>query len=563
MLSLFRFTHIIRLLILVSLSGLNGCNTRQTHPTAAIATAHPLATQAGLTILKHGGNAFDAAVAVSAVLAVVEPTGSGLGGGGFWLLHREHDGYQVMIDGRETAPGAAHRDMYLGADGNHEKALSLNGPLAAGIPGLPAALDHISQHYGRLTLQQTLAPAIVHATSGFKVTPHYQSLAKFRLKTLQDSPAATQLFLEHNAVPEIGYVIKQTHLANTLEQLALQGRDGFYLGPIADQLVQGVTAAGGIWTHQDLEGYQVKERQPVTNSYHGYQITSAALPSSGGIVLSTILNQLEQLPLAQTDKAQQRHFVIEAMKRAYLDRSRYLGDSDFVAIPDHLTTKAYGQRLAATIEPDRTSDNSLFINDSSKGEDTTHFSIVDQYGNRVAATLSINYPFGSGFVAPGTGVLLNDEMDDFSAQVGAANGYGLVGNEANAIAAYKRPLSSMSPTFIENDQQLMVIGTPGGSRIITMVLLGILDFIDQKSAQDIVAAPRFHHQYLPNKVQIESSGFSQQEQQAMTDYGHDIQTLSRQYGNMQVITYDKSTHQLKAASDPRGEGQARVELITQ
>ena len=276
-----------------------------------------------------------------------------------------------------------------------------------------------------------------------------------------------------------------------------------------------------------------------------------------------MLNQLEQLPLSQADKAQQRHFVIEAMRRAYFDRSRYLGDSDFVAIPTHLTTKAYGQQLAATINPDHASDNSLLIDDSSKGEDTTHFSIIDQYGNRVAATLSINYPFGSGFVAPGTGVLLNDEMDDFSAQIGAANGYGLVGNEANAVAAHKRPLSSMSPTFIENDQHLMVIGTPGGSRIITMVLLGILDFIDQQSAQNIVAAPRFHHQYLPDRVQIESSGFSQQEQQAMVDYGNHIQALSRQYGNMQVITYDKINHTLEAASDPRGEGEARVEVITQ
>lgn len=552
-----------RVILLLALVSLSGCSTQQTHPTAAIATAHPLATQAGLDILNQGGNAFDAAVAISAVLAVVEPTGSGLGGGGFWLLHREHDNYQIMIDGRETAPGAAHRDMYLGADGNHEKALSLNGPLAAAIPGLPAALDHISQHYGQLTLQQALAPAIVHARSGFKVTPHYQTLAQFRLKTLQDSPAATQLFLEHNAVPAIGYVITQTDLANTLEQLALQGRDGFYLGPVADHLIQGVTAAGGVWTHRDLQDYQVKERQAVTNNYHGYKITSAALPSSGGIVLSTMLNQLEQLPLSQSDKAQQRHFVIEAMRRAYFDRSRYLGDSDFVAIPTHLTTKAYGQQLAATINPDHASDNSLLIDDASKGEDTTHFSIIDQYGNRVAATLSINYPFGSGFVAPGTGVLLNDEMDDFSAQIGAANGYGLVGNEANAVAAHKRPLSSMSPTFIENDQHLMVIGTPGGSRIITMVLLGILDFIDQQSAQNIVAAPRFHHQYLPDRVQIESSGFSQQEQQAIVDYGHDIQALSRQYGNMQVITYDKINHTLEAASDPRGEGEARVEVITQ
>jgi len=558
--ALFRPTLAFLLLLLISISG---CSTQPYHSKAAIATAHPLATQAGFDILTQGGNAFDAAVAVSAVLAVVEPAGSGLGGGGFWLLHREQDGYQVMIDGRETAPGAAHRDMYLGSDGQYEKTLSLNGPLAAGIPGVPAALDHISQHYGRLSLQHTLAPAIHHAKTGFKVTPHYQTLAKFRLKTLLASPAAAQLFLENNAVPTIDYVIKQPDLANTLEQLALQGRDGFYQGSVADQLIQGVSAAGGIWTHADLQAYQVKERRPVTGSYIGYRITSASLPSSGGIVLTTMLNQLEQLPLSQANEAQQRHLVIEAMRRAYFDRSRYLGDEDFVTVPSHLTTKAYGRQLAATIDSDHASDNGLLADSESKGEDTTHFSIIDHYGNRVSATLSINYPFGSGFVAPGTGVLLNDEMDDFSAQIGTANGYGLVGNEANAITAYKRPLSSMTPTFIENDQHLMVIGTPGGSRIITMVLLGILDFIDQKPAQDIVAAPRFHHQYLPNKVQIESSGFSQQQQQAIADYGHELQVLSRHYGNMQVITYDKNNDAFDAASDPRGEGEARVEMIRQ
>jgi gamma-glutamyltranspeptidase/glutathione hydrolase len=250
------------------------------------------------------------------------------------------------------------------------------------------------------------------------------------------------------------------------------------------------------------------------------------------------------------------------MRRAYFDRSYYLGDSDFVTIPDHLSTKAYAQNLAATINADRASHNKLLIDDLAKGEDTTHFSIIDQYGNRVAATLSINYPFGSGFVPPGTGVLLNDEMDDFSARIGTANVYGLVGNEANSIAANKRPLSSMSPTFIENDQHLMIIGTPGGSRIITMVLLGILDFIEQKPAKDIVSSPRFHHQYLPNKVQIESSGFSKEERQAIIAYGHDIQELTRQYGNMQIIIYDKITQELEAASDPRGEGQARVESLS-
>ena len=549
-------------LVLFLLISLSACSSLPPYSKVAIATAHPLATQAGLDILNQGGNAFDAAVAVSAVLAVVEPTGSGLGGGGFWLLHREHDNFQIMIDGRETAPDAAHRDMYLGPNGENEEKLSLNGPLAAGIPGLPAALDHINQKYGRLSLKQTLAPAILHAKSGFKVTSHYQSMAQLRLQTLQNSPAAAEIFLEYNTPPKIGHIIRQLDLANTLEKLASVGRNGFYQGAVANKLIQGVQAAGGIWTHSDLSDYQVKERQPIIGRYQGYKITSASLPSSGGIVLSTILNQLEYLPMSVVDEAQQRHFIIEAMRRAYFDRSYYLGDSDFVTIPEHLSTKAYAQNLAATINADRASDNKLLIDELAKGEDTTHFSIIDQYGNRVAATLSINYPFGSGFVPPGTGVLLNDEMDDFSARIDTANVYGLVGNEANSIAANKRPLSSMSPTFIENDQHLMIIGTPGGSRIITMVLLGILDFIDQQSAKDIVSSPRFHHQYLPNKVQIESSGFSKKERQAILAYGHDIQELTRQYGNMQIIIYDKMTGELQAASDPRGEGQARVESLS-
>ena len=549
-------------LVLFLLISLSACSSLPPYSKVAIATAHPLATQAGLDILNQGGNAFDAAVAVSAVLAVVEPTGSGLGGGGFWLLHREHDNFQIMIDGRETAPDAAHRDMYLGPNGENEEKLSLNGPLAAGIPGLPAALDHINQKYGRLSLKQTLAPAILHAKSGFKVTSYYESMAQLRLQTLQNSPAAAEIFLEYNIPPKIGHIIRQLDLANTLEKLASLGRNGFYQGAVANKLIQGVQAAGGIWTHSDLSDYQVKERQPIIGRYQGYKITSASLPSSGGIVLSTILNQLEYLPMSVVDEAQQRHFIIEAMRRAYFDRSYYLGDSDFVTIPEHLSTKAYAQNLAATINADRASDNKLLIDELAKGEDTTHFSIIDQYGNRVAATLSINYPFGSGFVPPGTGVLLNDEMDDFSARIGTANVYGLVGNEANSIAANKRPLSSMSPTFIENDQHLMIIGTPGGSRIITVVLLGILDFIDQQSAKDIVSSPRFHHQYLPNKVQIESSGFSKKERQAILAYGHDIQELTRQYGNMQIIIYDKMTGELQAASDPRGEGQARVESLS-
>lgn len=526
---------------------------------SAIATAHPLATQAGFEILEQGGNAFDAAIAISAALAVVEPAGSGIGGGGFWLLHRAQDGFQTMIDGRETAPSNAHRDMYLNQDGTVNKTLSLDGPLAAAIPGVPAALDHLSKHYGKLALSKSLAPATRYAEQGFPVSKHYQRLAKFRLKALQSSTEASSTILKQGQVPELGTLIIQTNLANTLKQIAAHGRAGFYQGPVADKLINGVQQAGGIWTHQDLTTYQIKEREPVTFNYQGYQITSASLPSSGGIVLANIFNQLTALDYAQQDTETQQHLLVETMRRSYLDRSRYLGDADFIDVPiSKLTSAEYAQQQAKTIDITKASISSELIDNVPKGEDTTHFSIIDTQGNRVSATLSINYPFGSGFIPEGTGVLLNDEMDDFSAQIGAANAYGLVGNEANAIAANKRPLSSMSPSFIEADDKLMVIGTPGGSRIITMVMHGLLGFIEGQTAKQIVSQPRFHHQYLPDAVQIESVGFNEKQVQHFKDKGHQIKQLNRQYGNMHVVIKNKQTGELSAASDPRGEGLAEV-----
>ena len=527
---------------------------------SAISSAHPLATQAGFEILEQGGNAFDAAIAVSAALAVVEPSGSGLGGGGFWLLHRASDGVRTMIDGREVAPNAAHQDMYLNNDGIVNKRLSLDGPLAAGIPGVPAALAHLSNHYGRLTLKQSLAPAIRYAKQGFKVSKHFQKLAAFRVEALNQSTDSRAIFLQNGLVPNLGTLIIQSDLANTLEQLAQHGRDGFYKGNIAKQLVKSVQESGGIWTLQDLQNYQIKERKPIISTYKGYTITSAALPSSGGIVLSSMLNQLEQLPLDNSDTSQRQHLIVEAMRRAYFDRSQYLGDADFISVPTQkLTSKTYAKQLAASIDLHQATRNIASENrHQNKGEDTTHFSIIDKEGNRVAATLSINYPFGSGFVAEGTGVLLNDEMDDFSAHAGSANAYGLIGNEANAIAANKRPLSSMTPSFIENDNRLMIIGTPGGSRIITMVLLGMLDFIDGKDAKTIVSQPRFHHQYSPNKIQVESIGFTSKALNQLKQRGHEVDVLSRQYGNMQVILQSKSSNKTTAASDPRGEGYSDV-----
>jgi gamma-glutamyltranspeptidase/glutathione hydrolase len=528
----------------------------------AVASAHPVATQAGIEILNQGGNAFDAAVAVSAVLAVVEPYSSGMGGGGFWLLHRASDRHEIMIDGREKAPGKAHRDMYLDEQGNVSKQLSLNGPLAAGIPGQPAALVHISKRYGKLPLSKTLQPAIDAANNGFKVTTYYQRLARFRVEVLRQSPDAARIFLHNNNVPPAGHVIKQPELANTLQSIAHHGNAGFYEGEVADKLIAGIQGAGGIWTHEDLKAYRVKERQPLKGKYGKYTITSVAPPSSGGVALLSILNMLSLHDYQNKNTIDRKHLLIEAMRRAYRDRSIYLGDSDFVDVPiEKLTSLAYAQQLAEDINMQEATPSTFLEGNAStsRGYHTTHFSIMDKDGNRVAGTLSINYPFGACFVAPGTGVLLNDEMDDFSVKPGSPNAYGLVGAEANAIAPHKRMLSSMSPSFVESDDMLAVIGTPGGSRIITMVLHGILGFTEGKSATEIVAQPRFHHQYLPDEVQYEDNAFSDAEIAELEKRGHTLRKLSSTYGDMHVVMQNRKTGELTAASDPRGIGKAIVQ----
>ncbi|MDX2457933.1 MAG: gamma-glutamyltransferase [Gammaproteobacteria bacterium] len=533
-------------------------------PADAIASAHPLATQAGIEILAAGGNAFDAAVAVSAVLAVVEPYSSGIGGGGFWLLHRARDGHEVMVDGREKAPLAARRDMYLDADGAVIPGMSVDGALAAGIPGEPAALVHIARHYGRLSLKRSLQPAIRLARKGFVVDAPYRKLAKFRQTTLQNDPEAAEIFLQDDDVPADGWRIVQSDLADTLEALARFGNAGFYRGPVARQLVDGVRAAGGIWTLEDLSQYHVVEREPVRGEFQGMRITSAAPPSSGGVALAAMLNMLGDFQLQELDAATRTHVVIEAMRRAYRDRAAYLGDPDFVTVPvARLTSPGHADYLAKSIRLDRATPSSTLpgVPAATGGRDTTHFSILDSQGNRVAATLSINYPFGACVVPPGTGVLLNDEMDDFSAKPGVPNVYGLVGAEANAIEPGKRPLSSMSPTFVESESGVAILGTPGGSRIITMVLLGILDLAAGNKPDSWVSLPRFHHQYLPDVVQHEPGAFDASMIKALAARGHQLTPLDSTYGNMQAIYWDRKAGQVHAASDPRGVGDTRVGLF--
>ena len=524
----------------------------------AIASAHPLATAAGLQIIKEGGNAFDAAVAVSAVLAVVEPYSSGLGGGGFWLLHRAKDQFEVMIDGREKAPLAADRDMYLDDSGEIVEGLSINGALAAGIPGEPAALAHIAKNYGRLPLGQSLQPAIKFAEQGFPVNRVYRSMMSFRSDAIQQAGDGADIFLHDFDTPELGQIIRQPDLAKTLELIAAKGHAGFYHGELAQALVSGVQGAGGIWTEKDLADYQIIERPPIKGRYRNVEITTAALPSSGGIVLLETLNQLEGFNLNAQSEAGLIHLITESMRRGYRDRAEYLGDSDFVDVPiQALISKDYARELRGYFNPDKATASDTMKSvavKGSEGRDTTHFSILDSEGNRVAATLSINYPFGSGFVPPGTGILLNDEMDDFSSKPGTPNVYGLVGNEANAIEPGKRMLSSMTPTFLDDGERVAVIGTPGGSRIITMVLLGTLAFEQGASAAEIVAVPRFHHQYLPDKIEVEDGAISAAAQTELKVMGHDIQPFKWVPGDMQVIVYDRKNSTTESASDPRGIG---------
>jgi gamma-glutamyltranspeptidase/glutathione hydrolase len=528
---------------------------------AGIATAHPLATRAGEEILQAGGNAFDAAVAISAALAVVEPYSSGLGGGGFWLLHRAEDGRDIMVDGRERAPLKAHRDMYLDDQGKVIEGASVDGPLSAGIPGVPAGLAHIAEKYGRLSLQSSLQPAIRLAREGFEVESHYQRMARFRLRPLLASKDAARIFLRQGEVPAVGTVITQPELADTLQAIARQGASGFYQGPLAERLVAGVKAAGGIWQLSDLADYRIVERAPVRGEYRGMKITSVAPPSSGGVALLEIFNQLATVDLTAMSSTRRMHYVVEAMRRAYRDRAEYLGDTDFVRVPlARLIDPRYGAGLAAGIHPGKATPSDLLpgVLSSQKARDTTHFSVIDHHGNRVAATLSINYPFGSCFVAPGTGVLLNDEMDDFSARPGQPNVYGLVGGEANAIAPGKRMLSSMSPTFLEYESRLAVIGTPGGSRIITMVLLGALAFHDGADARGIVDLPRYHHQYLPDKIFLEKQALKSVNAEQLKAMGHKLSESDRDWGNMQLVIYDRRDRTMDAASDRRGIGESRV-----
>ncbi|HEX7811771.1 MAG TPA: gamma-glutamyltransferase family protein, partial [Burkholderiales bacterium] len=425
------------------------------------------------------------------------------------------------------------------------------------IPGTPAALDWVASRYGRLSLARSLAPAIRLAEEGFAADARYAAATVSREAALGNDRNAARIFLEGGKAVAVGYRVRQPQLAQTLRRIAQQGKQAFYGGDIARNMVEAVRAGGGLWELTDLEKYRVIEREPLRFDYRGARITTAPLPSSGGLVLLQSLFILEPLHLTVADQPDNAHYVVEAMRRGYHDRARYMGDPDFVKVPDKLASRDHALRRGASIRPDRVTPSSELsaAGASTEGEDTTHFSIIDADGNRVAATLSVNGAFGSGFVAGDSGVLLNNHMDDFALAPGEANLYGLQGTEANAIAPGKRPLSSMSPTFVEDRRGILVLGSPGGSRIISMVLLGILDYVDQPETdlKRLVGAPRYHHQYLPDRIQVEPEGFPAGWIAALRAKGHTVETARRRWGNMQVVYLDKKTGRIAIASDPRGQ----------
>jgi gamma-glutamyltranspeptidase/glutathione hydrolase len=510
-----------------------------------VVAAHPLAAEAGITMLKQGGNAFDAAAATALALGVAEPGSSGLGGGGFFLLYIASENRYVMIDARETSPRlAGNGEVYQ----THS---SIDGPQSAGVPGLAAGVDHLITRYGNKNRKQIVQPAIELAKNGFEASPRLNRMIQWRGKVFNDT--ARNIFSGVQT-------IRQPALAETLERFAKGGAEDFYRGETAGRLIADMKRDGGLIREADLAAYKVIERQPVTFNWQGFHFVSAALPSSGGLTLAHIFGQLKDDNVKSLNRTDRIHLLIEAMKRAYRDRNQHLGDSDFITIPENYLDAQRLQTLRSSIDMEKTTRSGELkglAEPAGNGADTTHFSVIDAEGNMVSATLSINYGFGSGYVSPSTGILLNDEMDDFATRPGKPNAYGLIQGKANAVAPGKRMLSSMTPTFVIGPKRTYITGTPGGSRIISMVLLSSLGFmLDEQSPEQWVNAPRFHHQFLPDVVQHEKGAFSPEVATELQKRGHKLKQMNRQYGNMQTILWHRESGTLTGTADHRGEGKA-------
>jgi gamma-glutamyltranspeptidase / glutathione hydrolase len=524
-----------------------------------VASVNPLATAAGLNVLKHGGNAVDAAVAVGLTLGVADPQNSGIGGGCFMFIHLA-GGSNICLDGRETAPAAATRDMFVRA-GKGDTQLSQTGPLASGVPGEAAAFDFAVRHYGKKTLAELILPAASLAEHGFKVGPGCAKALQFVAGDMARFKSSTAVFFRNGAPVPAGEILREPDLAATYRSIAAQGGDWFYRGPFAQAVETWMKANGGILTAADFANYHAQLREPVESSYRGYNVVSFPPPSSGGVHVLEILNILENFDLRQMDEATRLHVIAEAMKLAFADRAYWLGDPDFANVPRGLIAKKYAIGLAQKINLEHTTpvpshglppdwQTDLFK------KHTTHFSVADDEGNWVACTATINTSFGSKVVIPGTGVVLNNEMDDFSVQPGVPNAFGLIGGEANAIAPGKRPLSSMSPTIVFKDgQPVIALGAAGGPTIISAVLQELVDVIDlDMTPAEALAAPRIHQQWSPDELLVEAklpAGLKK----SLEQRGHKIKELNA-IAVSQIVARDGDGKTFIGAADPRAGGTA-------
>ena len=526
-----------------------------------VASQEAVATNVGVEVLKKGGNAVDAAIATGFALAVTLPRAGNLGGGGFMLIHMSGSDRTEALDYREKAPATAFKDMFLGPDGEPDKQKSRYSGLAVGVPGTVAgfAVAHERHGSGNLSWADLIAPAIGLAENGITVTPSLSDALAARQDRLIKDPATAEIFYKQDGTAYLpGDTLIQKDLANTLRLIAENGVDGFYKGSVAENIAAKVQASGGGMTVEDLAAYNAVWREPVTGSYRGYQIASMPPPSSGGVHIVQILNILEAFPIREfgPNSADTIHVMAEAMRRAYADRSKYLGDPDFVEVPvNGLTSADYAAGLTETIDLAA----ATFSSDVKPGDpvpfesnETTHFSVVDKDGNAVSNTYTLNFSYGAGITADGTGVLLNNELDDFSAKPGVPNAYGLIGGTANAVEGGKRPLSSMSPTLVFKDGDLyMATGSPGGSRIITTTLQVILNVIDhQMNIAEATAHPRIHNQWLPDEIRIEE-GLSPDTIKLLQARGHEVNVKNAMGSTQSIMIVDGK---LAGSSDPRRTG---------
>ncbi|MEL4339455.1 gamma-glutamyltransferase [Shewanella xiamenensis] len=528
-----------------------------------VASQETLASRTGVEILKQGGNAVDAAVAVAFSLAVTLPRAGNIGGGGFMLVHLAKENKTIAIDYREMAPSKAKKDIFLDENGDAVTKLSREHGLAVGVPGTVMGMSLALEKYGTMTMAQVTAPAIKMAQEGISVSPDLAvSLAGLKHRMSQWPSTAAIFYKADGSDFQVDDILKQPELAHSLQLIAEKGTKGFYEGETAEKLVKAVQEAGGIITLEDLKHYKAVEREPVRGQYRGYEVVSMPPPSSGGVHIIEMLNVLQQFPIDKFghNTAQTIHVMAETMKHAYADRSEYLGDPDFYKVPvKQLTDKDYAQKIASQIALNKTTPSEEIKPGNLapyESDQTTHFSVVDKWGNAVSNTYTLNFSYGSGLVAKGTGILLNNEMDDFSAKPGTPNGYGLVGGDANAVEGNKRPLSSMSPTIVMKDgKPFLVTGSPGGSRIITTTLQIIMNVIDHGlNIAEASNAARVHHQWLPDELRVETS-LNRDTISLLEAKGHKVSVQSAMGSTQSIMVTDQG---IFGATDPRHSGSEAV-----